>query len=716
MSYIINKYNGEQLIVLEDGTIDTTTSLGLVGRNYVGYGETQNENFVFLLENFSNSLPPYGPIEGQTWYNSETKIFNVYDGESWHPVGAGVVSDIEPENPVEGSLWFKTTTQQLYVYYANRWWLIGPEAVENFETTKAESTTLLDIDNNLNPVILLKVNGLAIGIISSRPFTLSPSNPILGFSEISAGITISSSNEFKGSLNGLATRAERLETARTINGVEFNGQNNITITSNTTKRLIKGSYLLGSDFNGSTDTTWSVDASVDNVIGKVVARDSNGNFSAGTITANLKGDVEGNINVSTGTSNFNVVRANEFIGETLSGNAFSATKLKNARKINGVNFDGTADITVPADANLLTGLTINAGVKYSSLTQLGTLIELNVANNGIVVGQSNELKIYVDGIKSVIKSQVNNREIDFQLTDTSYGDPSPTIAFLPSLVAQSQGGTAVPTFTRIGVGDINLGLPSKRWNSVYANSVVSNTIEVTQLTSPSSNLITANANMIITGNLSVEGTLTSINSTEVVIEDKLLTLASGSSNPLEASGSGIEISGTNTDGETLLENASLTYQSTGAKWLFNRDVDAGNKDFITNGYFRGIATSAQYADLAENYVSDKEYEFGTVLGIGGEKEVSIVDDFSRCVVGIVSKDPAYLMNSQCKGEFVVAIALQGRVPCKVKGDVRKGDFLVSAGDGFARSESNPRIGTVVGKALENFNGDFGIIEVIVTRA
>ena len=65
MSYIINRFNGTQLVVLDDGTIDTSTSLGLVGRNYVGYGETQNENFVFLLENFANSAPPSRPITGQ---------------------------------------------------------------------------------------------------------------------------------------------------------------------------------------------------------------------------------------------------------------------------------------------------------------------------------------------------------------------------------------------------------------------------------------------------------------------------------------------------------------------------------------------------------------------------------------------------------------------------------------------------------------------------
>ena len=79
MAYIVNKFSGAQLIVLEDGTIDTTTSLGLVGRNYVGYGETQNENFVFLLENFANDAPPSRPLQGQIWFNTTTNLTYAYD-------------------------------------------------------------------------------------------------------------------------------------------------------------------------------------------------------------------------------------------------------------------------------------------------------------------------------------------------------------------------------------------------------------------------------------------------------------------------------------------------------------------------------------------------------------------------------------------------------------------------------------------------------------
>jgi len=128
----------------------------------------------------------------------------------------------------------------------------------------------------------------------------------------------------------------------------------------------------------------------------------------------------------------------------------------------------------------------------------------------------------------------------------------------------------------------------------------------------------------------------------------------------------------------------------------------------------GSKLQATYADLAEYYESDKSYEPGTVVEFGGEKEVTIAEDGTTRVAGVVSTNPAYVMNSQCQGEHVVAVALQGRVPCKVRGTIHKGDMLVSGGNGFARPSQLPVMGMVIGKSLENFEGE-GVIEVAVGR-
>ena len=127
-------------------------------------------------------------------------------------------------------------------------------------------------------------------------------------------------------------------------------------------------------------------------------------------------------------------------------------------------------------------------------------------------------------------------------------------------------------------------------------------------------------------------------------------------------------------------------------------------------------TTIQNADLAENYLADTVIPPATVVSFGGREEVTIsLTDMDTRVAGVVSTNPAHVMNGFLEGDNVVSIALQGRVPCRVVGPVRKGDMMVSAGDGKARAEENPKYGSVIGKALENFDGEEGVIEVVVGR-
>ena len=132
--------------------------------------------------------------------------------------------------------------------------------------------------------------------------------------------------------------------------------------------------------------------------------------------------------------------------------------------------------------------------------------------------------------------------------------------------------------------------------------------------------------------------------------------------------------------------------------------------------FSGTSNQAQYADLAEKYMPDREYEPGTVLVFGGDAEVTIANSYMDTrIAGVVSTNPAYMMNSELDGG--VYVALTGRVPCKVTGKIRKGDMLVAAGGlGVATASDNPKMGSVIGKALENYDShDIGIIEVVVGR-
>lgn len=189
-------------------------------------------------------------------------------------------------------------------------------------------------------------------------------------------------------------------------------------------------------------------------------------------------------------------------------------------------------------------------------------------------------------------------------------------------------------------------------------------------------------------------------------------------------GTSLSVSGTVTSASVVggvMSGSSLTV-STGSVTcgsIVNANANGVGNIGSATTYFNTVfakATSAQYADLAEMYEADQIIEPGTVVCFGGDREVTVCDTAgSKRVAGVVSTNPSYIMNAGLQGENVVAVALTGRVPTKVTGAVRKGDMMVSAGLGRARAETNPEIGSVIGKALADFDGAEGVIEVVIGR-
>jgi hypothetical protein len=173
-------------------------------------------------------------------------------------------------------------------------------------------------------------------------------------------------------------------------------------------------------------------------------------------------------------------------------------------------------------------------------------------------------------------------------------------------------------------------------------------------------------------------------------------------------------------------NIVLTPNGTGvivaAKDIVNGQANGVGNIGSATGFFNTVfakATSAQYADLAEMYVSDQDYPPGTVVEFGGDQEITISSSsHSTAVAGIISTNPSYLMNSTQVGEYVLPVALTGRVPCRVQGPVRKGDVLVaSSTPGVAqRIGMNWQPGCVVGKSMEVIDtAKIQTIEVAVGR-
>ena len=219
MAYIINKTDGSHIAVVEDGTIDQTTDLKLVGKNYAGYGEIQNENFVHLLENFSSANSPSRAIQGQIWFDSGTSKLKFYDGTKFRTTGGAEVSATQPSGLTEGDFWWDNANNQLYANTGAGFVLIGPQS-QGATTTSFVTDTVRDITNVNRTVIKGTVNDEVVVVLSAADFTIDssdPDNAITGFDVIHQGFTLkNTTNANQGVTStahrywGTATNSDRL--------------------------------------------------------------------------------------------------------------------------------------------------------------------------------------------------------------------------------------------------------------------------------------------------------------------------------------------------------------------------------------------------------------------------------------------------------------------------------------------------------------------------
>ena len=218
MSYRITHYNGSLITLINDGTVDNTLDITLVGKNYAGYGTIQNDNFVYLLENFANTTPPGSPISGQIWFDSGNKKLKFFDGNKFRTTGGAEIGTSEPSGLTIGDFWWDTANNQLHAYTGSGFALIGPQIVAGSGTTEMLTTSVKDSSGTTHSIIEAVINGETEIIISSdEPYTLdTTSNPIAGFTTIHKGITLAYSDPTTGEklsddrFWGTAANAERL--------------------------------------------------------------------------------------------------------------------------------------------------------------------------------------------------------------------------------------------------------------------------------------------------------------------------------------------------------------------------------------------------------------------------------------------------------------------------------------------------------------------------
>lgn len=175
MSYILNRTDGTILTELVDGSLDTdTTDISLVGRNYTGYGEFINENFIKILENFANSTVPLSPMRGQLWYDTSINKLKIYDGDIFTPASGSFVGLEPPNGPIAGDTWFDTTVNQLFLFDGDEYQLVGPQYTLQQGSSGISVRTVQDANLNPRTVLELRIGSTLQAVVSQ--FTIVPAN------------------------------------------------------------------------------------------------------------------------------------------------------------------------------------------------------------------------------------------------------------------------------------------------------------------------------------------------------------------------------------------------------------------------------------------------------------------------------------------------------------------------------------------------------------
>lgn len=200
MPYTLFKSNGSQLTTVNDGTLNLTTDLKFVGKNYAGYGQVVNENLLKILENFSNSEAPSKPLVGQLWYDTANKKLKIYNGLQWNICLTASNSSEVPEDLSEGDLWFDRLAQVLYVKSNGKLLQIGPNKNENGTggVGFTESEVLSDTDT-VYKIIKLTIAGDTVAVVSKNEFIIDSTHPLSReFSKIKKGITLRGADSTTG--------------------------------------------------------------------------------------------------------------------------------------------------------------------------------------------------------------------------------------------------------------------------------------------------------------------------------------------------------------------------------------------------------------------------------------------------------------------------------------------------------------------------------------
>ena len=594
MAYTITLTDGTVFATIADGTINTSSSMTLVGKNYAGYGDFLNENYIHLLESGSNTTAPSAPLTGQLWWDKTNNLLKVYNGSIFKTISAATSSATAPVSNVTGDLWYDTTNAQLKVYNGSTFIVVGPAFTTAQGTSGAIPETIADSVGATKFITSIYVNNNRVAIAYDGASFVPQSSLLSTFPTIFPGITLT-----------------------TTNSAIFAG----TANNSSLLNSLSSSQFMRSDANTSTTGTLNVLNNSGMTVGATNAISMTQSTNDGLIRSAISGAnlvIQSNV----GGTIFNVARA-------LGTGVFAVSNA------------ATVGTTLSVTGNI-TGANINTGGLVSAT---GNVIGGNINSTALVTG------VTISATGNVVANNVTSSNvITAGSTISAAGNiTAGSGAFFLGNGSQLTGLSAAVSVTQIQNGTSRVQIGASGGN---ANVTIGGTSNVVVFTTDTT---------FFAGNVSVPG---------------------------------IEKSGSNAVG------------------------NIGSSSNFFNRVF-ATATTALYADVAERFEADELLAPGTVVELGGVKEITRARaDLTDTVFGVISTQPAYTMNGGAGDDTThPAVAMTGRVPVQVIGVVRKGDRLVSAGNGFARSAATGEATAfnVIGRALvDKLDPDQGTIEAIVT--
>ena len=667
MAYSVTTNNGDVITVNDEAKDSSSLSLTVIGRNATNYGQSIFTNTVRQLENFAGNTPPsatYLPT-GQLWYDKGENTLRVYNGATWArtslvPTNA---TDIT-EEVVTGTQYFNTTEDKLRVYDGAVFRdAVLPGGTVTSALTGSTSGSATNYGAKTETLFLTSQGG-------------SPSVvPVVAIKYVSDGSTPGELADTQHDSAGATVMAIFSDTAFTIAASDpyYATLSNVNSFSGT---ITKGMNLRA-DYTDSSiaqaDTSAFADkANAFNVGGTIVpAADY---IHVGSTNWVPSGTVSTNYTLGNATNRFGTVHTDtlqignagtpQTVGVIGTVNIGNATNQINSLFVNDLTVSGDLDFT---NVNTLTNLesadidavTLTSGTISTTATAATDIVNYQTLQNATTSTALVSGKVIVTApaspavSHSVFLGQGTSGNLDTRA--------HASLSYIPSTGTLSTTAVSATTFTGDLTGDVTGAIAGT----------------------------TANMSGTVTGDTLTDGTV-SINNGAITGAQNITSLAT-------ITGSVV------TDGTAQITSGAIT----GAT-----NITATGT--VTANLFSGVATAARYADLAEKYTTDADYEAGTVVKIGGDAEITMTTEHADTeVFGVISTAPAYLMNKDIDG---LPVALQGRVPVKVIGKVSKGQRLTSSdvpGLAWAVDENTP-IQAIIGRSLENkTDGDQGVVEAVI---